>query len=104
RFRTHLSVAMDCPESRPVHVPDEGRVVAVHLTGPGRQQVLQGPNTALDPAATFPRSHEAWRTDAGIWTHQVILIYLRLIDNRDGHRAIRRTGGAQPRITLPRGL
>jgi putative transposase len=66
RFRTHLSLAMDCPEPRPVHVPDKGRVVAVHLTGPGRQQVLQGPKTALDPAATFPRSHEAWRTDAGI--------------------------------------
>jgi putative transposase len=33
RFRTHLSLAMDCPEPRPVHVPDEGRVVAVPEVG-----------------------------------------------------------------------
>jgi putative transposase len=29
RWRTHLSLAMDCPEPRPVHAPGEGRVVAV---------------------------------------------------------------------------
>jgi putative transposase len=33
RFRTHLALAMDCPEPRPVHVPDEGRVVAVPEVG-----------------------------------------------------------------------
>jgi putative transposase len=33
RFRTHLSLAMDCPEPRPVHVLDEGRVVAVSEVG-----------------------------------------------------------------------
>ena len=33
RFRTHLSLAMDGPEPRPVDVPDEGRVVAVPEVG-----------------------------------------------------------------------
>ena len=30
------------------------RLFAVYLTGAGRQQVLQGPKTVLDPAATLP--------------------------------------------------
>jgi putative transposase len=29
RFRTHLSLSLDCPESRPVASPDHGRVLAV---------------------------------------------------------------------------
>jgi len=33
RFRTHLSLAMDCPEPRPVHPPDRGRVIAVPEVG-----------------------------------------------------------------------
>jgi len=33
RWRTHLSLAMDCPESRPVHAPVKGRVVAVPEVG-----------------------------------------------------------------------
>jgi putative transposase len=33
RFRTHLALAMDCPEPRQAHVPDEGRVVAVPEVG-----------------------------------------------------------------------
>jgi len=33
RWRTHLSLAMDCPESRPVQLPDEGRVVAFPEVG-----------------------------------------------------------------------
>jgi putative transposase len=28
RFRTHLSLAMDCPEPRPISSPDRGRVIA----------------------------------------------------------------------------
>jgi transposase InsO family protein len=32
-FRTHLSLAMDCPEPRPVHPPDRGRVIAVPEVG-----------------------------------------------------------------------
>jgi len=33
RWRTHLSLAMDCPEPRLVHAPGEGRVVAVPEVG-----------------------------------------------------------------------
>src|ERR671915_1862240 len=41
------------------------RLFAVHLTGAGRQQVLQGPKTVLDPPATLPRPYEPGRTDSG---------------------------------------
>ena len=33
RFRTHLSLAMDCPQPRPVHSPVRGKVVAVPEVG-----------------------------------------------------------------------
>jgi hypothetical protein len=33
RFRTHLSLAMDCPQPRPVHSPARGKVVAVPEVG-----------------------------------------------------------------------
>jgi len=33
RFRTHLSLAMDCPEPRPVHPPALGKVVTVPEVG-----------------------------------------------------------------------
>ena len=32
-WRTHLSLAMDCPEPRPVHGPDRGKVIAVPEAG-----------------------------------------------------------------------
>ena len=32
-WRTHLSLAMDCPEPRPVRSADEGRVIAVPEVG-----------------------------------------------------------------------
>jgi transposase InsO family protein len=33
RWRTHLSLAMDCPEARPVQPPDQGAVVAFPEVG-----------------------------------------------------------------------
>jgi putative transposase len=33
RFRTHWSLAMDCPEPRPVHPPTRGKVIAVPEVG-----------------------------------------------------------------------
>jgi putative transposase len=33
RWRTHLSLAMDCPEPRPVQPPEHGRVIAVPEVG-----------------------------------------------------------------------
>jgi hypothetical protein len=33
RFRTHLSLAMDCPEPRPIQPPERGKVIAVPEVG-----------------------------------------------------------------------
>jgi transposase InsO family protein len=33
RFRTHLSLAMDCPEPRPIQLPESGKVIAVPEVG-----------------------------------------------------------------------
>ena len=33
QWRTHLSLAMDCPEPRPVHAPDQGQVIAIPEIG-----------------------------------------------------------------------
>src|SRR6266853_3238764 len=74
------------------------RLLAVHLTGPGRQQVLQGSKTVLDPPATLPRPYEARRADGRVETHHVELLLPGLTNHDDRHRAIRRTGGLQPRI------
>src|SRR5229473_7976008 len=74
------------------------RLLAVHLTGPGRQQVLQGSKTVLDPPATLPRPYEARRADGRVETHHVELLLPGLTDHDDRHRAIRRTDGLQPRI------
>jgi putative transposase len=32
-WRTHLSLAMDCPVSRPIHPPEQGRVIALPEVG-----------------------------------------------------------------------
>src|SRR2546425_1311644 len=74
------------------------RLLAVHLTGPGRQQVLQGSKTVLDPPATLPRPYEARRADGRVETHHVELLLPGLTDHDDRHRAVRRTGRPQPRI------
>src|SRR5712691_13548867 len=79
-------------------------IFAVHLTGAGRSQVLQGPKTVLDPPATLPRPYEPRPADGRVETHHVELLLTRLLDHDDGHRAIRRTGGPQPRRTPPRDL
>src|SRR5437773_7380830 len=74
------------------------RILTVHLTGPGRQQVLQGPKTVLDPVAPLPCPYESWPADGRVETHHVELLLPRLTDHDDRHRAIRRTGRPQPRI------
>src|SRR6266849_9290406 len=80
------------------------RILAVHLTGPGRQQALQSPKAVLNPTAAFPRPYEPRPADGRVETHHVELLLTRLRDNDDGHRAIRRTGSPQPHITHPRDL
>src|SRR5713226_9016366 len=79
-------------------------IFALHLTGPSRQQVLQGPKAVLDPTATLPRPNEPRRTDGGLQTHHVILIRTGLLDDGDGHRPIGETGSSQPHVTHPRYL
>src|SRR6266446_4892156 len=73
-------------------------ILTVHLTGAGGQQVLQRPKTVLDPPATLPRPYEPRPADGRVETQHVELLRTRLLDNEDGHRAIRRTGRPQPRI------
>src|SRR5215475_1729892 len=79
-------------------------ILALHLTGPSRQQVLQGPKTVLDPVAPFPCPDEPRSADGRVETHHVKLLLPGFIDYDEGHGAIGRTGGPQPRITYPRHL
>src|SRR5881628_1750522 len=74
------------------------RILAVHLAGPRRQQVLQSPKTVLDPPATLPRPYEPRPADGRVETHHVELLLPGFTDHDDRHRAIRRTGGPQTRI------
>src|SRR5216683_3531882 len=74
------------------------RILVVHLTGPGRQQVLQSPEAVLNPVAPLPRPYKPWPADDGCETHHVELLLPGLTNHDDRHRAIRRTGGLQPRI------
>src|SRR5215471_20377608 len=73
-------------------------VFTVRLTGTGCQQVLQGPETVLDPMAPLPRPDEPWPADVGLRTEQVVQLHTRLMDDDECHGPIRWTGGPQPRI------
>src|SRR6266568_2521851 len=79
-------------------------IFTVDLTGARRQQVLQGPKTVLDPMAPLPRPYEPRPAHGGCETHHIELLIPGLINNDEGHRTIRRTGGPQPRIAHPRDL
>src|SRR5438552_4976087 len=72
-------------------------IFAAHLTGAGRQQVLQGPKTVLDPVAPLPCSYEPRRADGRVETHHVELLRPRLTDHDERHCAIRRTRRPQTR-------
>src|SRR5438552_689118 len=76
-------------------------ILALHLTGPSRQQMLQGPKTILDPVAPLPCSYQPWPADGRVETHHVELLLPGLTDHDKGHGAIRRTGRSQPRIAHP---
>src|SRR5882672_651241 len=79
-------------------------LLALHLTGPSRQQVLQGAKTVLDPGAPLPRPDEPRSADGRVETHHVELLLPGLTNHNEGHCAIRGTGGPQPRIAHPRDL
>src|ERR1041385_5762037 len=79
-------------------------ILALHLTGPSRQQVLQGAKTVLDPVSPLPRPDEPRPADGRVETHHVELLLPGLTDHDEGHGAIRRTGRSQPHIAHPRDL
>src|SRR5262245_61533207 len=77
-------------------------LLTVHLTGVGRQQVLQGPKTVLDPVAPLPCPDEPRPADGRVETHHVELLLPGLRHHDESHGAIRRTGSPQPRIAYSR--
>src|SRR5262245_33503032 len=79
-------------------------ILILHLTGPSRQQVLQGAKTVLDPVAPLPRPDEPWPADGRGKTHHVELLLPGLTDHDECHGAIRWAGRPQPRIAYPRDL
>src|SRR5437773_9023784 len=72
------------------------RLLAVHLAGPSRQQVLQSPKTVLDPPATLPRPYEPRPADGRVETHHVELLLTRLLDNDDGGALVKRGQSTRP--------
>src|SRR4029453_4044628 len=79
-------------------------ILALHLTGPSRQQVLQGAKTVLNPVAPLPRPDKPWSADGRGRTNHVELLPPGLTDDDERHGAICRTGGPQSRIAHPRYL
>src|SRR5215472_19129206 len=79
-------------------------ILAVHLAGPSCQQVLEGPETVLDPVAPLPRPDEPRSADSGFEAHHVELLLLGFTDHDECHGAIRWADRPQPRIAHPRHL
>src|SRR6266545_7569333 len=77
-------------------------VFAVHLTGLGGQQMLQGPKDARHPMTPSPPSDQLWGAPLGLQTEQGETVLARLINDDHGHLAIGRTGSAKPHVTYPR--
>src|SRR5713101_9667405 len=73
------------------------RLLALPLAGSRRQSGLQGPKTGLDPVAPLPCPDAPRPADGGVETHHVALLLPRLTHHDDRYRAIRWTGGLQPR-------
>src|SRR5215813_13002363 len=79
-------------------------ILVLHLTGPSRQQVLQGAKTVLNPVPPLPRPDEPRSADSGFEAHDVELLLLGLTDHDECHGAIRWAGCPQPYIAYPRHL
>src|SRR5262245_30938909 len=76
-------------------------ILMLHLTGPSRQQVLQGPKTVLDPVPPLPRPDEPRPAYGSLQTEQVVQRHTGLMDDDKGYGPICRTGGPPPRIAHP---
>src|SRR5215468_4293691 len=79
-------------------------IFTMRLTGTGCQQVLQGPETVLDPVAPLPRPDEPRPADGRVETHHVELLLPGCTDHDERHGPICRTGGPQPCIAHARDL
>src|SRR5215831_5666448 len=73
-------------------------ILALHLTGSRRQQVLQGAKTVLNPVPPLPRPDEPRSADGSLQTEHVVQLHTGFMDDDDGHGPIRGTGGPQPHI------
>src|SRR6266705_5036152 len=60
---------------------------AVHLTGSGRQQVLQGPKAVLNPVAPLPCPDEPRPANVSLQTEQVVQLHTELVDVLPGLKA-----------------
>ncbi len=76
-------------------------ILAVYWHAPAAASTSRFPKTVLDPVAPLPCPYEPWPADSRIETHHVELVLHGLLDDDEGHCAIRRTGGRQPRIAHP---
>ena len=79
-------------------------ILAVHLKAPVANKCFNVRKQCSIHQRRFPRPYEPRSADGRIETHQVELPLTTLLDNDDGHRAIRRARGPQPHITHPRDL
>src|SRR5215469_14172827 len=77
-------------------------ILVLHLTGPSRQQVLQGAKTVLNPVPSLPCPDEPRSADDSLQTEYVVQLHTGFMDDDDGHGPTRGTGGPQPHITHSR--
>src|SRR5262245_36741480 len=73
-------------------------ILALHLTGISRQQVLQGAKTVLNPVPPLPRPDEPRSADGSLQTEHVVQLHTGLLDDDKGHGPIGWTGSPQPGI------
>jgi hypothetical protein len=90
----------EAPHQAQYQMPIVG-VFTLYLTGTGCQQVLQDPETVLDPVAPSPPADQLWSTPLGLQTHQVETVLAWLIDDNHRYLIIGRTGGAKPHVPYP---
>src|SRR5262249_1352975 len=76
-------------------------ILVLHLTGPSRQQVLQGAKTVLNPVAPLPGPDEPRPADGRVEAHHVELLLPGFTDYNECHGSIRWADRPQPRIAHP---
>src|SRR5919197_6215655 len=77
-------------------------ILSLPLAGLGRQEMFQGTERLLNPAAPPPRPDHAWGADGRLPTEQVVAVSPWLLDDDDGDPAIRGAAQGEPDIVDPR--